>query len=120
MSRLSRDRQRSLSSTAEAGIDRRTYERIGSKITIRPDGCWSYDGDEDLTEYHLVGTFGSRSDGVHRFVYEVLRGRLKSGYLVHHLCERPGCCNPDHLQAVTRSEHQLIHAALRRARDELP
>lgn len=61
-----------------------------------------------------TGEYGtSRVDGTtsyaHRLYYEEANGPILEGLLVHHRCEQTFCVNPDHLEAVTRSEHQALH-----------
>lgn len=38
----------------------------------------------------------------HRAVYLAVKGDLPAGTEPDHLCRQRACCNPDHLQAVTR------------------
>lgn len=52
---------------------------------------------------------GSRTDGTkrrvyaHRFAYETFVGPVPKGKELDHLCRNRACCNPSHLEAVTRS-----------------
>lgn len=41
----------------------------------------------------------------HRFIYRAHKGEIPKGHEVDHLCNVRACCNPDHLQAIPRSEH---------------
>lgn len=49
----------------------------------------------------------------HRMIYELLVEPIPSGLQIDHLCRNRACCNPTHLEPVTRSEN------LRRAPAEL-
>lgn len=81
--------------------------RIGKKIRIDPGGCWIY-GDPD--EYQRAASFtGDSPVLVHRFVYETLVGPIPDGHHLHHKCEVKGCCNPEHLEALTPLEHAAAH-----------
>jgi len=61
-----------------------------------------------------TGATNGRSHGiyrgrpVYRRVYEHFRGQLTPGLELHHLCGNGLCCNPDHLQPVTRRQHRRI------------
>ena len=51
--------------------------------------------------------YGRRSGKyVHRVVYEALSDPLDPTKELHHICENPACCNPQHLMQLTRPEHQ--------------
>lgn len=60
---------------------------------------------------YLRKTWGnSRTDGrvvemFHRFIYRAHHGDLPEGHEVDHTCRNRACCNPDHLQALERTEH---------------
>lgn len=46
--------------------------------------------------------------GAHEFAY-ILHHKVKYTSYIHHKCENTLCCNPDHLEDVSASEHMLIH-----------
>jgi hypothetical protein len=79
--------------------------RIGSHVTVRPDGCWIY-GESDGYK-QVLG-----ADGVvpaHRWFYETLVGPIPEGHHLHHECGTPACVNPEHLTPLTPAEHVLEH-----------
>lgn len=41
----------------------------------------------------------------HRWLYERWVGPIPEGLELDHLCRRPACVNPDHLEAVTHQEN---------------
>ncbi len=51
----------------------------------------------------------------HRVMYEHWVGPIEVGLELDHLCRTKACCNPDHLEPVTRSENLLRYHALRRS-----
>lgn len=42
---------------------------------------------------------------VHRAAYELARGPIPSGLVLDHLCCVRNCCNPEHLEPVTRGDN---------------
>ena len=54
---------------------------------------------------------GSRRDGSrrlvmrHRYMWEGAVGRIPEGYEINHLCRNRRCCNIDHLECISKSEH---------------
>ena len=41
----------------------------------------------------------------HRFAYQALVGEVETGLDLDHLCRNRKCCNPEHLEPVTRREN---------------
>lgn len=88
---------------------------VGERITPMSNGCWAWRG--DLSRY---GDIDSSFDGkrthmlAHRYVYEVLVGPIPDDHDLHHECENPGCCNPNHLVPLTRGDHRRRHTEMRR------
>ena len=74
--------------------------KIAARL-VRKNGCWLWDGRPNHQGY---GRFGQRL--VHRLVWEQLRGPLPAGVILHHnSCRNKLCCNPEHLEPTTRSDH---------------
>lgn len=90
-----------------AAADFSIEERIGRYIEPQPNGCWLFNGIAD--QYGRAWFTGRRLLVVHRFVYETLRQPLPDDIALHHRCETPGCCNPDHLIPVTSRQHGVQH-----------
>jgi hypothetical protein len=76
-----------------------------SKIFVT-ETCWLWTGPALPTGYGRTGVTG-RGKYAHRVVYEAVKGRIPDGLTVDHLCGRPACVNPDHLEAVTLRENIL-------------
>ena len=78
------------------------------------DECWIWPGKKDPKGYCWTSTRGVNGDtkkrtrAAHRVVYERLVGPIPACHDLHHVCENPPCCNPKHLQPLTRSAHTLI------------
>lgn len=43
----------------------------------------------------------------HRFAYELLVGPIPTGLTLDHLCRRPACVNPSHLEPVSLRDNIL-------------
>lgn len=73
------------------------------------DGCWIWIG---ATDGHGYGSWradpkgnGPRSAHVNAWVF--IKGEVPSGHVIAHTCAERRCCNPSHLEAITRSERGL-------------
>ena len=82
---------------------------VGSAYTVTPQECWEWQGYIDRNGYGKAydpsAERGSRLDWAHRVSYRFHRGPIPDGLELDHECQNPPCINPDHLAAVTRSEH---------------
>lgn len=80
-------------------------ERVLRRCTTDENGCWIFQG------YRLKG-YGqvtlSAEEGralTHHVTYEHFIGPVPDGLELDHLCRTPACCNPWHLDPVTRAEN---------------
>ena len=94
-----------------AGVSDPPIERVMSRIQITAEGCWIFTGAKvsGLVPYGVVGR-GTRGQGnvlAHRVTYEHFVGPIPGGLDIDHLCRTPPCCNPTHLEPVTRSVNNL-------------
>jgi hypothetical protein len=86
-------------------------ERLMRRVTKRADGCWVWGGAHDPTGYGVI--FGTLDGGryrklyTHRVAYTVHVGPIPDGRDLDHLCRNRWCCNPEHLEPVTRRENLL-------------
>lgn len=79
-------------------------ERLEGRIDKRDDGCWIWTGCIKDNGYGAVAHGGSKFH-VHRVMYELHVGPIPAGFDLDHLCRVRSCCNPAHLEPVTRSEN---------------
>ena len=75
-------------------------------VTDEATGCWLWQGDS------VTGGYGRTSvDGrkwlSHRAAYTAWVGPIPEGLTIDHLCKRPACCNPQHLEPVTMKENTM-------------
>lgn len=77
-------------------------ERLRLHMIEAPSGCWIWVGARSSSGHGKLGVDG-RTLGAHRLSYETWVGPIPPGLHIDHLCRRPACINPRHLQAVTPS-----------------
>lgn len=73
---------------------------------IQENGCWDWVGATDPAGYgrwRYNGAVGY----AHRRVYELTNGPIPKRRDLDHLCRRPICVNPDHLEPVTHRVNSL-------------
>lgn len=94
-------------------------DRIHAQVEVDPDtGCWIYQGRRNKGGYGRIGWQGTQIV-VHRITYQLLVGPVPEGLQLDHLCNRPPCCNPEHLEPVTAAEN-MRRAVARRPRRLAP
>jgi len=84
-------------------------ERFWDKID-KTSGCWLWKASTwGGKEGYRYGQFkiGVKGHYAHRFAYELIKGKIPKGLDIDHLCRNRLCCNPAHLEAVTRQENLL-------------
>jgi hypothetical protein len=83
-------------------------ERFWTKVEVRADDeCWPWVasrcregyGRFNATDIELPSTLA------HRIAYTWLVGPIPEGMTLDHLCRRPACVNPNHLEPVSASEN---------------
>lgn len=76
-------------------------------VSVGPDAgpCWMWIGgynDNGYPRYHSRQGLGSLP---YRISWFYLRGEIPKGLHLDHLCRRPGCVRPEHLEPVTPAEN---------------
>lgn len=89
--------------------DVRLPKRVREKILPSPDEfqgspCWIWTGCFSKGGYGRIGV-GGKLDYSHRLTFELLRGDIEENLCVDHLCKNRICCNPAHMEVVTRGEN---------------
>lgn len=82
-----------------------TPDDVWTHIAITPS-CWLWQRGKMPFGYGVAIIDGTQWY-LHRWVYEQLVGPIPVGLQIDHLCRVPACCNPDHLEPVTRKENVL-------------
>lgn len=82
--------------------------RIQTKIRLDecpvaglPEKCWTFTGATQSKGYGSA-SYEGRIWSTHRLAYTLLVGPIPNGLEVDHLCRNRRCCNPTHLEPVTR------------------
>lgn len=68
--------------------------------------CWLYGGPLDKDGYGRFHAHRNVHLRVHRAAYEILVGPIPEGFVIDHLCCKPACYNPAHLEAVSPQENR--------------
>lgn len=80
-------------------------ERFWKRIDIQSeDDCWNWLG-STVDGYGTV-TYKNKVRKAHRVAYELATGN-EPQYTIDHLCRNRLCCNPKHLEDVTRGVNTL-------------
>lgn len=77
-------------------------DRLICRVDVGED-CWEWQG-ALRNGYGAIGA-GNRVLYTHRVVYEATVAPIPAGLVIDHLCRNRKCCNPDHLEVVTRGEN---------------
>jgi hypothetical protein len=82
---------------------RPSKERFWEKVN-KTDTCWLWIAATGRFGY---GQFWSKNKmvSVHRFSYELCKGKIPKGMVLDHLCRVRHCVNPEHLEVVTGLEN---------------
>jgi hypothetical protein len=88
--------------------------RLWAKIEVDAGtGCWNWVGylDEGYGRTTCFELFGDRRPrGTHVVMYVLFKEPVEAGFHLHHQCENPRCCNPEHLTPLPAGEHTREHA----------
>jgi HNH endonuclease len=88
-------------------------EYLLSRITKDISGCWIWTGcavDRSRAENRRYGAWTCavlKEKTAHRAAYRIFKGELSRDAVVMHICDKPLCCNPDHLKVGTTEENNI-------------
>lgn len=69
-------------------------------------GCWRWTGYRDKRDGRALVWRGRTPAVAYRVVYEAEVGPVPEGMVLDHVCRRPDCVAPHHLEAVTKDENE--------------
>lgn len=93
-----------------------TFRRFSAKVAVNQEtGCWEWSAGHNQYGYgqFYISRAEARDNAVirrmmaHRYAFQMIIGAIPTGLDLDHLCRNRGCCNPLHLEPVTRQENLL-------------
>ena len=86
----------------------KNLRRFMNKVEFQEDGCWRWTG--GLSGNGRGGGYGrfwayGTMIAAHRYIYELMFGKLPKKKQVDHTCEFRACVNPAHLEACSNKEN---------------
>lgn len=85
-------------------VRRSDLEKFFDHVTFTAD-CWLWSGMKRKGYGRFAFPKRTTYVSAHRWLFEIVVGRVPDGFELDHLCRTPACVNPDHLEAVTHSEN---------------
>jgi hypothetical protein len=86
------------------------HDKFWSAVDRTGNGCWEWQGRLNNSGYGFM-YFDGKSQAAHRIAYTLAVGPITDGLELDHRCRNRICCNPGHLEPVTRAENmRRVHA----------
>lgn len=94
------------------------YIRFANKLQLdEATGCWIWTGHTHATGYGMFCINKTSTTLAHRAAYELFIGPIPPKHDLHHSCKVRLCCNPYHLECLTKKDHGIMHGVERTACD---
>ena len=78
---------------------------IRARVRVNENGCWIWQ--QSLSMGYGHASWKRKQIKAHRLAYFAFVGEVPEGKELDHLCRERKCCNPEHLEPVTRRENLL-------------
>ena len=78
-------------------------KRLSNKIKFTVDiktGCWNWTGNFRAGGYGYISIRGKKYNA-HALIYKIYQKVIRENEELDHICNNPGCVNPNHLRSVT-------------------
>lgn len=91
---------------AIASLDYNSIEELPQRFwdkVSKTESCWIWNGktDDGYGRFSINKTYYL----VHRLTVAVLKEKLIEDMVIDHTCRVRNCCNPDHLEQITKSDN---------------
>jgi len=83
----------------------RWWQNLKARIAVDQNGCWLWQGFVHPNGYGKVNLRGYGNLNIHRAVWIMKNGSLRTDQYVCHRCDVKRCCNPDHLWLGTPKDN---------------
>ncbi len=82
-----------------------TIIKFLDKLCKNPNtGCWDWVACKVKRGYGKFG-FNGETQLAHRVSWQIFKGYIPKGLVLHHKCNNTSCVNPNHLELVTQGVH---------------
>lgn len=93
-------------------LDKFLSKIVRVMIVDRPDWelgpCWVWQGSVTAKGYGRFCVGSGKTVLSHRLAFQHWVGDLLEGFVVDHLCNNKGCCNPIHLKQISNMENLAL------------
>jgi hypothetical protein len=94
--------------------DEEYFERFKARCKVDADGCWIWQGFVNPNTGYGGVSYRNKGWRMHRLMFKLSGRELRADLDVCHSCDKPACCNPDHLWQGTAKDNMRDASAKRR------
>lgn len=80
-------------------------DNFWNRVDKTSNDCWDWLGVKNQFGYGRVWLAQGGTKVAHRMAWELVKGPIRDGFNLDHLCRNRGCVNPSHLEPVTQLEN---------------